>query len=205
MFCFMVEYTSRFLEHKDTEIFQQLQSGHSAVQEKAFRYLYQNYFGLVESLIVSNKGTKEDAADIFHDGLIVLFHQVKAGKFREGSSLKTYLYSICRNLWLMKLRRQKKEIRLEEKHENMLVEDHIFQTLEQTERKKLLVKILGELKEGCRQILDLYYFQKMKMRQIRQHLNLASDQVAKNKKSRCMQHLRTKVMQNPFYQNMLRH
>ena len=188
----------------ENEIMAALQSGDASSQEKAFRYLYRQYYGLVESLVVTNSGAREDAADIFHDGLIVLFNQVKQGSFQLKSTLKTYLYSICRNLWLMKLRRGKKETRLEEKHESLQIAEDHFQTLEMTEKKNLIVQLLQELNEDCRKILELFYFRKMKMEQIRQMLNLANEQVAKNKKSRCMKSIRSKVKENALYQQSLR-
>ena len=188
----------------DTEIIRFLRSGDTHQQEKAFRYLYRHFFGLIESLILSNVGTREDAADIFHDGLIVLFNNVKKGEFQLKSSIKTYLYSICRNLWLMKLRSGKKETPLEDKHESIQVQDDHFKTLEVDEKKRLIVRLLQELNDDCRKILELYYFRKMKMEQIRTQLNMASEQVAKNKKSRCMKHIRTKVMENSLYQQTLR-
>ena len=188
----------------DSELVNFLQSGDSGRQESAFRHLYRNYFGLIESLVLSNAGTKEDAADIFHDGLIVLFNNVKKGAFNVKSTIKTYLYSICRNLWLMKLRSGKRETSLEEKHEHIQIQEDHFKTLVIDEKKQLLLNLLQELGEDCRKILELYYFRKLKMNEISTKLNLASEQVAKNKKSRCMKNIRSKVQGNVHYQQSLR-
>lgn len=186
----------------DSAIIEALKSGEGARQEYAFRYLYRNYFGLIESLIVSNTGHQEDAADIFHDGLIVLFNRIKKGDFQLKSTIKTYLYSICRNLWLMKLRRGKRETSLEDQHERMHIQEDHFKTLERNERKDLIVKLLKEINEDCRKILELFYFRKMKMNDIRSVLSMASEQVAKNKKSRCMKAIRVKVQENPQYKDL---
>lgn len=203
-FAIFKPYTMVMNQATDTEIVLFLQSGDPRQQESAFRQLYRNFFGLIESLVLSNAGTRDDAADIFHDGLIILFNNVKKGEFKLKSSIKTYLYSICRNLWLMKLRLGKRETPLEEKHESIQIQEDHFKTLEADEKKNLIVDLLKELNEDCRKILELYYFRKMKMEQIRTNLNLASEQVAKNKKSRCMKHIRSKVMQNSIYRQTLR-
>ncbi len=189
---------------KDSEIIKFLQSGKANQQEKAFRYLYRSYFGLIESLVLTNSGTKEDAADIFQDGLIVLFNNAKKDVFQLKSTLKTYLYSICRNLWLMKLRSSKRETALEDKHETIQIQEDHFNTLVVDEKRKLLLDLLQELGDDCRTILELFYFRKLKMSEIKARLNMASEQVAKNKKSKCMKNIRSKVMENVTYQQSLR-
>lgn len=144
----------------DSAIISFLQSGKNLQQENAFRHLYRKYYGLIESLITSNSGTREDAADIFQDGLIVLFNNVKKGAFQSDSSLKTYLYSICRNLWLMKLRKGKRETPLSEQHEFVQVQEDHFNTLVFDEKKTLLLQLLKELNEDCQKILELFYYRK---------------------------------------------
>ncbi len=188
----------------DIDIFSFLQSGEAKQQEYAFRYLYRTYFGLVESLVLQNTGTKDDAADIFHDGLIVLFNNIKKGVFQSNSTIKTYLYSICRNLWLMKLRKSKREISLEEKHQSIQVQEDHFETLIVDERKEVLFRLLQELGDECKRILELFYFRKLKMNEIKLNLNMTSEQVVKNKKSRCMKSLRSIAKENTFYQQSLR-
>lgn len=174
----------------DSEIIELLQSGEPALQENAFRYLYRQYFGLVESMVVQNSGATEDVKDVFHDGLIVLFNNAKKEGFTLSSTLKTYLYSICRNIWLMKLRKTKRETPLQDHHEHIPVEGNIFDTLLTNERKQLVVNLLSKLGEDCRRMIELFYFNKMKMAQIREVFNLGSEQAAKNKKSLCMKKLR---------------
>ncbi|MEO1518469.1 MAG: sigma-70 family RNA polymerase sigma factor [Bacteroidota bacterium] len=176
--------------YSDSDIISMMQSGDSGSQDRAFRFLYQQYYGLIESLVVRNSGRSEEVKDIFHDGLIVFFNKAKRSDFSLTSSLKTYLYAVCRNLWLLKLKRQKREVVLEDTHEHIQIEQSHFQTLVQTERKELVQQFLGQLGEECRQILELYYYRKLKMVQIQQSLGLVSEQVVKNKKGKCLRRLR---------------
>ena len=187
----------------DTEIIQLLRSGEKNQQNQAFRLLYRYYFGLIENLVLNNKGVRDDAKDIFQEGLIVLFKNVKNQEFRLQSTIKTYLYSICRNLWLMQLRKTKREVVLEEKHDHISVEENQFKVLEMTEKKRILLHLLKGLNDSCREILMMFYFRKMKMEEIRTLLNLKNEQVAKNKKSRCMKNIRSKVRESEAYQQVL--
>ncbi|MEM9916822.1 MAG: sigma-70 family RNA polymerase sigma factor [Bacteroidota bacterium] len=189
-------------KYSDSDIISMLQSGDRALQDAAFRHLYHCYFGLIESLIVRNSGQAHEVKDVFHDGLIVLFNKVKTADFSLSSTLKTYLYAICRNLWLLKLKKQKREVVLEDTHERMQVEESHFQTLVETERKALVRSMIESLGRECQQILELYYYRRLKMVQIQQTLGLVSEQVVKNKKGKCLRKLRENVA--PAYRRLLK-
>lgn len=75
---------------------------------KAFAKLYQYYYGFVENYVCKNKGTKEDAQDIFQETLIVFFEKLKKEDFYLTASLKTYIIAISKNMWLNVLRKNKK-------------------------------------------------------------------------------------------------
>ncbi len=182
---------------------QRLQSGDARQQDEAFRLLYRQYYGLVESLVVTNNGTPEQAKDIFQDGIIVLFNKVKNEDFVLSSSLKSYLFAICRNLWLMKLRTAGREPSLESHHEHIPLDDNLFDTLVVTEKKLLIAELLGKVGEDCRQILGLFYYQKTPMAKIMEVFGLGSEQAAKNKKSQCLKKLRELVLGSPFYTKSL--
>jgi RNA polymerase sigma factor (sigma-70 family) len=75
---------------------------------KAFAKLYHYYYGFVENYVCKNKGTKEDAQDIFQETLIVFFEKLKKEDFYLTASLKTYIIAISKNMWLNVLRKNKK-------------------------------------------------------------------------------------------------
>ena len=188
----------------DEQIIAAFQSGEKLRQEHAFRYLYRQYFGLVESMVLKNSGQANDVADLFQDTLIVFFNKVKQADFQLTSTLKTYLFAISRNLWLMKLKKSKREVQLDDGFMELPAEESVFQTLEMTEQKTLIRQLIAQLGEECQKILELYYFRKMRMAQIRLSLHLSSEQVAKNKKSKCLKQVRKSVMDNVRYQQILR-
>ncbi len=187
----------------DRTIIQMLQSDSQREQDEALRQLYKQYFGMVESLIVTNSGSSENAKDVFQDGLIVLYNRVRKGDFTLTSALKSYLYAICRNLWNMKLRTAGREPALENHHERIPLEEDLFKTLESTERQQLIAGLFSKLGEDCRRILDLFYYQKMSMAEIMVAFSLGSEQAAKNKKSQCLGKLREMVMTSNFYKTAL--
>lgn len=182
----------------DKEILQFLQSNRSNEQDEGLRALYQLHYGMIEQLVLRNNGEREDAADIFQDGLVALFHKSRQTGFVLTASLKTLLYAICRNLWLMKLRKKKRETPLTDVHqETVSLDAGILDLLEDNDRNQLIAQGLQQLGSDCQKVLQLYYFERSKMKDIADTMGYAGEQVAKNKKSRCLQKLREWVLAQP--------
>lgn len=184
---------------KDQEILQYLQSNRSTQQDEALRALYQLHYGMIEQLVLRNNGEREDAADVFQDGLVALFHKSRQPGFVLTASLKTFLYAICRNLWLMKLRKGKKETPLTDVHqETVSLDAGILDILEDNDRNQLVADGLQHLGGDCQKVLQLYYFERTKMKEIADTMGYSGEQVAKNKKSRCLSKLREWVLAQPL-------
>ena len=49
---------------------------------------------MVQSLIINNNGSSDDARDIFQEAVIVLYEKARTGTFELNCQLKTYLYSV---------------------------------------------------------------------------------------------------------------
>src|ERR1700733_10804519 len=71
--------------------------------ESVLKRLYLAYFPMVLQLIINNNGDGDEAKDVYQEAIIILYNKVKTGDFELSSKLKTYIYSICRRLWLKRL------------------------------------------------------------------------------------------------------
>jgi RNA polymerase sigma-70 factor (ECF subfamily) len=76
-------------DHDETQLVSQLQAG----SETAFDWLVTHYHGPVYSLIFSMVGNVSDASDGTQEVFLKAFRGVRS--FRQGSSLKTWLYRIA--------------------------------------------------------------------------------------------------------------
>ncbi len=65
---------------------------------KSVKGLYSFYPG-IRKFIAANKGSREDAEDIFQEVLLIVHQQLKQPDFILSSSLKTYSFGIAKNLW----------------------------------------------------------------------------------------------------------
>ncbi|MFA6540631.1 MAG: sigma-70 family RNA polymerase sigma factor, partial [Bacteroidota bacterium] len=53
---------------------------------------------------------EEDADDMLQEAVIVLWENVRSGRFEYTSKLSTYIFAVVQNMWKRKLSRAKREI-----------------------------------------------------------------------------------------------
>ena len=70
---------------------------------KAAETIYKDNFNMVLSFIINNNGSYDEARDIFQEAMITLYQKAKSDSFVLTSQIKTYIYSVCRRLWLKRL------------------------------------------------------------------------------------------------------
>lgn len=190
------------LQPKEKEIINWILSPDQVKNDQAFTYIYQNYFGMIENFILANNGKVGDAEDIFQDALIAFFNQVKNKNLKLTCGVQTYLYSICRNLWLKRLRKTNKITELTDAiKQYVTIDENHFDILIKDEESNLVAQMLNQIGKDCKQILLFFYFEKNKMSEIADKMNLANQQVAKNKKSNCMKKLKSLVKDSDFFKN----
>ena len=68
--------------------------------------VYKDVYPSVRHFIQQNSGNKHDAKDIFQDGMIIVLNKVKNDNFDLCCSFKTFIFSVCKHVWLKKLRGQ---------------------------------------------------------------------------------------------------
>ena len=178
---------------------------HNAGMNQAIRYIYQSYFEDLSSLIIHNSGTRQDAEDTIQEVIVTFIDIVRNGKFRGESSIKTFLVSLTRNLWLNNLRKKERssarDVIFEKQREQ--AEDNMLEHMAEREKKKQVLLLLEQAGEMCKKILLLFYFQEMSMKEMVAHLPYDNEQVIRNKKSKCLQKLSEQLKNNPALLNSL--
>lgn len=167
----------------------QLMASIKSGQSSAFRKLYTDYFGMIRYMIVNNNGSEEEAQDIFQEAMVVLYEKVNEGNFELTSTLKTWIYAVCRNKWLKQLEKKKKNYRFTD-FENF-DETIAANEEEETNVHALLRESLSRLGTGCRKLLLLFYYFRKSMDEIATELNYTNADNAKSQKYKCIQKLKT--------------
>lgn len=164
-------------------------------RDKALVKLYR-YFPKVEKLILSKGGSKADAQDIFQESLIIFCEKVEDDGFELTSSANTYIYGICRLLWRNELRKRKNQKWSEIQTElNDDAEQELEAKLLQDSRINLIESVLNDLGKRCLELLKLFYYQALSMKDIVKKLDFSSEKIAKNQKYKCMERARKKVQE----------
>ena len=165
------------------------------------RYTYNEYFPMIQDLVIKNGGSSADAADIFQEGMIVLYEKVQEQSTQWTSSLKTYLYAVCRNKWLMELRRKKNKGTINLEDQSTLKEESSIQNdIVSTERNELMRKHFKSLGEDCQKVLKLF-FEATSLREIGEIMGF-SEAYAKKKKFTCQQKLIEAVSADPIFKEL---
>src|SRR6187402_841253 len=118
---FVKDYTNSSMTEKE------LIKGLKNQKEEAYSALYDQFFPSVKYYILRNSGNQQDAEDIFQETSIVLLQKIRSEELELTASLKTYFYSISRNLWLKKLRDSKKTSAIDGMEDKVFEEDSISQ------------------------------------------------------------------------------
>lgn len=165
------------------------------------RTIYEKYHKAIIQLVETNRGTKEDAKDVFQEALLLIYQKAKQPDFQLTSSFFTYFYAICRNIWSNKTRKKAfGEVTLSDEKASMLIEDDTEQ-YHKNEQYILYRRKFLELGESCQQVLTLF-LKKVSLKEIAVQLGLSSEGYAKKKKYQCKKQLVKLIQMDTSYQEL---
>ena len=142
-----------------SEILKSIKSGE---QNKALSYLYETTLKKVRQYIMKNKGSKDDANDIFQDSVIIFFNQVRSNKFDEKYDIDAFIFSVSRNLWIDKIRRDSKMVNYEfpDQFKNESDNKNHLDDLITKEKSSAMHTVFNKLDEKCKKILSYVIYDK---------------------------------------------
>lgn len=182
-----------FLDSSDLDLL----AGLKAQEPTAYEALYKRYYAMVETFILQNNGSREDARDIFQESMIALFRSVSKLEFQlyKDATLTAFIMAIARKTWYNTLRKKKK-MALANEDESLL--NKLNFSLESEEKGDLEKKydLIGEkfkqLNKDCQGLLLAYYFEGKSLKEIAVQMGYTGSFI-KVKKYRCMQNLKNLV------------
>lgn len=153
--------------------------------------IYRENYRLIQQLVVQNSGSEEDARDVFQEALIVLYQKVRSGDFVLQSQLRTYIYSVCRRMWLKRLQQKKIfDAPVEPHAERVDVEEDLIHH-ERLDQQYLVMKAaLGKIGEPCKSLLEAFYIHNKNMQDISTYFGYTNADNAKNQKYKCLMRLK---------------
>ncbi|MBK0379517.1 RNA polymerase sigma factor [Mucilaginibacter segetis] len=159
--------------------------------ESILKKLYLAYFPMILQLIINNNGDEEDAKDIYQEAIIVLYNKVKRGDFELSSKLKTFIYSVCRRLWLKRLAQVNRfGGDIKDFEEFLPVEDDVENHEERDMQLNKMEDALKLLGEPCKTIMEDFYMHNRSMQEICERFGYTNADNAKTQKYKCLQRLK---------------
>ena len=157
----------------------------------AIETIYKENFSTILGFILKNNGYPEDARDIFQESMIVLYEKAKSSSFTLSCQIKTYLYSVCRRLWLKRLQKSNRYYPSYELAEEMVAVDEELEWHEkQNDDFLLLEDALSKLGEPCKSLLEAFYIQRKTMPEIAADFGYTNAENAKTQKYKCLVRLK---------------
>jgi len=167
---------------------------------KPILFLYKQYSTQISSFLINYGASEQEAQDVFQETVVAFIDIIKRDRYRPDAKLATFLTAVAKNIWFNELKKKERSQFREKEFEKGRgqVEADITHLMGERELKSQLRDLLLQLDERCRKILTLFYYEEMSMKEILQHLPYENEQVVRNKKSKCLQHLSGLVKNHPL-------
>ena len=159
--------------------------------KKAVETIYKENYTMVQSLIINNNGSADDAKDIFQEAMIVLYEKARSGNFELNCQIRTYVYSVSRRLWLKKLQLSSRYSGDIGNSENLVsVEEDLDEHGKRDLEFEMMQKAILSLGEPCKSLLEAFYLQKKNMQDIALSFGYTNAENAKTQKYKCLMRLK---------------
>ena len=136
-----------------------------------------------------------DAEDIYQEALLVFYKKAQAPDFRLSASINTYLYSVCNFMWKDALRKKEKHV-FTDVNESSIPDEDFLKDLEVHHQYDVAEQVISSLGERCKELLVLFYFQALKLKDIAKKMGYNSENTTKNQKYKCLQRLKRLYFDN---------
>jgi len=157
------------------------------------KQFYSSNYLKIETMVLNNNGSVEQAKDIYQAAFIDLWRHVKANTFvpQSETDLQNYLYKIAKNKCGTTFKVSTKP---QDKATLMFFREGKQSIIDNLKIKKLEVSmdLFKTLDQPCKQLLKACYFEKKPLNDIASDLNIDTHTAAKNKYC-CLEKLRKMV------------
>lgn len=157
---------------------------------EAFCLLYKKYFPYTKKFILLQKGTLEDAEDIFQDAVLVLYEKLYSEDFQVYTCIGNYIQGIAKNIWYKKLQQKKLLIENPEKY----YQEHQQEINEAIENEReywnKLEDYLTKISAHCQKLIFDLFIQHKKIEEIQQEYGYTTRHNAQNQKHKCVEQIK---------------
>lgn len=153
--------------------------------------LYKKFSAVMYAICLRYTGNKDDAKDVFQDGFIKVYQQIK--NFKQQGSLEGWMKRIMVNTAIDYCKNKSKIKFTNIDYNNIIEEEEPINIFEKIPKMTLL-QMISELPDGYRLVFNLYAIEKYSHKEIAKELNI-EEGTSKSQLFKARKMLQVKVMQ----------
>jgi RNA polymerase sigma factor (sigma-70 family) len=163
--------------------------------------VYNECFPMVERMVINSGGDHEQAKDVFQEGWIIIYRKLSSGELRLTCKFSTYLYAVCKKLWIQEKRKRISRMKLIPSEPDMVEESEPVISEDTDRVKNLFNKHFNELSKDCQKLL-LLHFNKTPIEEIQKIMNYQNSHYTMDRKYRCKKSLMQRIINDPNYKSV---
>jgi len=187
--------------YSDPEIIKALKSGDTG---GALEFLYKILFPKVRKYVRKNSGDSSTAFDVFQDSIMVFYRYVMEDKFDPKYDIGGFVFTVSKNIWLNRLRKEKRELYLPDNKDFIDEFDNSLDCLITREREEIISELMVNLGKKCEELLRYSIFYQMKNSEICGKMGFSTENAVKTRKYKCMQKLILYIEERPALKKILK-
>ncbi len=170
---------------------QALLKGLAENDKKAIEVIYKDNFNIIQNYILNNNGSYDDARDIFQEAMIALYEKAQTESFVLTCKINTYIYSVCKRLWLKRLHQiDKYHNQIDGFEETIQVEEDLEIHEKRNMDFAMMERAMNSLGEPCRSLIESFYIKKVNMQDLAKQFGYTNADNAKTQKYKCLVRLK---------------
>jgi len=168
---------------------------------KGIRKIYQDIFPKIRSYILKREGNEDQAKDIMQKALMQLSTRAQDQNFSISSSFEAYFMTICKNLWIREVKKQKNMV-TNTTVLNLVSEDiDIATSTFEQEKWELFQEKLNLISENCKELLKLF-FNKVSYKKIATLKGYANENTVKQRMFKCKTKLKEAIQKDSRFTDL---
>jgi DNA-directed RNA polymerase specialized sigma24 family protein len=157
-------------------------------REQLFTQLYEDTFPKVAKFVANRGGSFQDAKDIFHDALVILYEKMVVHEVSIDASPAFYLVGIAKHLWIRKFNDDHRKVGLDEMEKAIVLPEDYFEGPENH-----LTRLLELTGRKCLELLRAFYYDNIPLQQIKSVFGFSTVHSASVQKFKCIEKLRNTI------------
>jgi RNA polymerase sigma factor (sigma-70 family) len=176
-----------------TELLESIRKGHPKTLEKLYDENRKPFIGWATQFYQCDN---DDAVEVFQKAFTIFYFNVRDHKLVElSSSIKTYLFSIGKNLFREKFRdKHNKTVDIEDQNYsaalNEKFDSNILDEYQKDHQRQLVKKLLDEIGDPCKTLLNLIFIHNYSVEAVVEEMNYSDERVVRKRKSLCLKRMR---------------